>query len=797
MLVIAVKLVLVLMLFFLSTCLIGIGFKRYLNNINFAVCMALGAGVNVCLIAIIATVLGVFGIFHLSSFGIIYLLSMIVTGVWIRPLEVIKEADLHIGREILSIDKALVVIAVIAAVLYFSFPTYYMWGGRDYGLYLINGIHTAETGSVLYESDEYINEHYEELEDVVRLWYPALFSSYEDGISEVPGDINAQFLPMYWSLLSLGYLLFGMGGLGRTTAFITIIALCLFYSFVKNIFDKKVAVLASLLLTLCPAQIWGARITQSEQMAQLVMFLFFYLFYLGWKNNNDRMVLFSVTVAGFGCFCRLDNYIIGLGICAIAVYVLLFVRKSYKVAIKTALIWTGWVLISLASGFYFHYHYYVEHWQKNVLKYIVIANIAAIIFVALLYLLRNKIWALIEQDCYLKNAERIRRCVIGLLTLGAVFLYFVRPILQPESYVASALRQYCWYICPLTLIFALAGIAVFWKKCNVDQNIGDFEAVMPFLFIGMGLVMVYSVKPSITMDHYWMSRRWLPICFPFLIAFGMYGMQELCRKFVKLEIFVSVLCCAVVFGYIGYRDKDIWNYQSYQGMEEDYEETVAMIPEDAVIFTNNEGCASVLKYLYHKSVYLLKEDYDEVQLYQFISRYPNIYYMGEFYGGNLAWGINFDNCYRGIVGGVAPESSYLKYPEEKVEYSRTVDLYHLEPLESQDEINLTSVMFVLGDSQLSDDGIEMNESGICFYGPYFSIDKGSYAAHVEFSKGDADGVLEAVVDEEPVAMLEVPENADSVDINFEIERDSSIVQIRYTKENEGYLRCDSVVLQRR
>lgn len=796
MVVIGMKVVLVLVLFFLCTCLIAIGFKKYSVNTDFVVCLALGAGINVCLIAAISTLLGVFGVFNLVSFAIVYLLLMGIIGFWAKPLDVVKETNLCIGKEILSIDKVLIVIVLIAVVLYFSFPTYYMWGGRDYGLYFINGIHTAETGSVLYETDEYINEHYEELKDVIQLWYPALFSSYEDGISEVPGDINTQFLPLYWCLLSLGYLLFGTGGLGRMTAFITIIALCLFYSFIKSIFDKKVAVLSSLLLTICPAQIWGARITQSEQLAQLIIFLFFYLFYLGWKSNNDKVLLISVTAAGFGCFCRLDNYIIGLGICAISIYMLLFVREKYKTALNMALIWGGWVLASLISGFYFHYHYYVEHWQKNVLKYIVIANIAAMLLVMLFYLLRNKIWKLVEPDFYLKNAEWMRRCAVAVLILGAVFLYFVRPILQPESYIASALRQYCWYICPLTLVFALFGVSVFWRRCNIDNGVNDLEAISPFLIIGMGLVILYSVAPSITMDHFWMSRRWLPICFPFLIAFGMYGMLELSGIFTKMEKPVLLICCVIVFGYVGYKDKDIWNYQSYQGIEEDYEKLVEMVPEDAIIFTNNEGCASVLKYVYHVNAYLLKENYDTEKLYQYVSQYPNIYYMGEFYEHNLAWGIEFDNCYRGTVGGEAMEGCYLKYPEEKVEYSRTVDLYHLKTMESANDIDLTCAMYVLGDSRLSEEGIEMNESGVCFYGPYFSIDEGSYTAEVEFLNGDASGVLEIVVDEVTIETIQVPQDAGSVDIAFDIQKDGSIVQIRYTKENEGYLQCKKVVLKK-
>lgn len=796
MLVTVAKLVLVMMLYLFNSCLIGIGFKKYLKNTDFAACLALGAGINICLIAVVSTLLGVIGVFSLASFFCVYLLLIGIITWGVKPLQVARSTDLSIIREVKKIDKLLVIIIALASALYFLFPTYYMWGGRDYGLYYINSIHTAETGSVLYDTDEYVNEHFDELKDVIQLEYPALFSSYEDGISEVPGDINTQFLPMYWCLLSLGYLLFGLSGLGRVTAFITIVSLCLFFSFIKTSFNRKVAILSTFLLTICPAQIWGARITQSEQLAQLVLFIFFYIFYLGWKSNNDRMVLFATTIAGFGCFCRLDNYIIGLGVAAIAIYILLFVREKSKIALNMILIWGGWVIVSLISGFHFHYHYYEEHWQKNFLKYIVIANIVLILLVMLLFIVKNRVWHLIGPYFYQNNVEKIRICVVAALVLISAFLYFVRPILQPEGYYADALREYCWYICPLTFIFAIYGISRFWKTCNTENMLSVFEALEPFFFIGIGMVMLYSVEPSITMDHFWMSRRWLPVCFPFLISFGMYGMEEWSKKFRKGSSVVFVAICCVIFGYVGYKDKDIWNYQSYRGMSADYEELVEAIPEGAIILTNNEGCASVLKYVYHQNVYLIKPDYDADALYQYISQYSNIYYMGEFYGSSVAWGVQLDNFYRGMVGGEAMEGCFSKYPEEKKEYSRTVDLYHLKPMELSNAADLTYSLFMLSDSRLSENGIEMTTSGTCFFGPYFAVGEGRYIAELEFEGEDASGVVEIVVDEETIETMELSAEAERVEIPFYIEKDESILQIRYTKFSDESLLCESVILKR-
>lgn len=796
MLVIGIKLIVIMLFYIFGSCLIGAGLKKCLKDIKNTTCIALGAGLNICLMAVVSTLLGVIGIFNLISFFACYFLILGIIAVWVKPLQMMKDTNLYVGKEIKSIDKCLIAIIVIAALLYFLFPTYYMWGGRDYGLYYINGVHTAETGSVLYDTDEYINEHYDELKDIIELQYPALYSSYEDGISEMPGDINAQFLPMYWCLLALGYLLFGLGGLGRITAFITIISLCLFYSFIENIFDRKIAILSTFLLAICPAQIWGARITQSEQLAQLVMFLFFYLFYLGWKNDSNKILLLAIMMAGFGCFCRLDNYIIGLGVGAVAVYMLLFVREKSRVALNMILIWGGWVATSLISGFYFHYHYYKEHWQRNFLKYIVITNAVLIVLVILIFLLRSKIWRLIKQELYKENAEKFRIFVVAVLVLMNGFLYFVRPNLQSEGYYATALREYCWYICPLTFVFALYGISHFWKRCNTKNMLNDFEALEPFLLIGIGMVTLYSIEPSITMDHFWMSRRWVPVCFPFLISFGMYGMEKWVERFGKKANYVLVILCCIIFAYVGYKDKGIYNYQSYQGMYKDYEELVEAIPENAIILTKNEGCASVLKYVYDRNVYLMRENYDTDALYQYVCGYSNIYYMGELNDSTVAWGIKFENLYRGTVGGEAIESYFYKYPEEKVEYSRNVDLYHLSPMESEATANLTYCLSLSENSSMSEYGIEMTTSGMGFFGPYCSVDAGEYIAKLEFQGESAEGVVEIVVDEETIETINVSQEERKVAVPFTIEKDKSILQIRYTKSSDSSLQCKNVLLKK-
>lgn len=764
----------------------------------------LSLGLNTLLITAFATVLSLVGIFHIVILCVIYALFVTASAIGMRVWSSCSDSDMNGKKKFLTLAKAeypIICILILASVLYLVFPTSYMWSGRDYGVYIVNAVHTAETESSLYETDSFLNENYEEVKDFIKIGYPAFYSSYEEEISVNPGDINAQFLPMYWCLLAIGYSVGGMEGLIRISGVVSLITLGIFYYFGKRVFNKRVAVIATLLLAICPAQLWGARITQSEQLAQMMFLLAVSLFSYGWQEDKKHVIYLATAVLGLGCFCRMDNYILGLGIICIGIYATLWNREKRKTMFYAVMQYVIWFVTSLAYGFTVHHYYYYEHWvKKGVLKYLVLGNAGLLAVYMILYLVSKRYICkrnLIKEICSRKQLVLVIGAGIALFFL---YMYFCEFLKHGDWTTASNLQEYCWYICPLTLIFAVCGIV---KEC-MAKNEAEFEhleAILLFLGIGLISTMLYTVNPSITMDHYWMSRRWVTVNFPFLILFGMYGIDCIWsseRFKYNVGKVVSIGCIAIIFVYVGYRDKDIWNRQAYAGMIEQYEELSEKIPDDAIVLTKNEACASMLRYVYHKDVYTMKTDYDIETLTAYVESHDNVYYLGELTQMELLWGIQLDKLYDGELISAAPECSWDSYPDETEYYVRNVDLYHMN-IGSSNQVELCDYLVLFEGSSLENGIIYLDDMGCRFYGPYCTGNSGQYVLEMQFSSdidaGQVIGTMEVVINEQVVSSVEVTGGDYVKEISFAVPNAADVIQFRFQKSVEGQVLCESLALR--
>lgn len=765
---------------------------------------ALSLGLNVLLVTVLATILSLIGMFHIVIVCVCYALLITAGGIGMRVWKSCTTLDMNEKKCFSTLMKAecpIICILIIAGVLYLAFPTTYMWSGRDYGVYIVNAVHTAETGSSLYETDRFLNENYEEVKDFIKIGYPAFYSSYEEGISVNPGDINAQFLPMYWCLLAIGYSIGGMGGLVRISGVVSLITLGIFYYFGKRVFNKRVAVIATLLLAICPAQLWGARITQSEQLAQMLFLLAVSLFSYGWQENKKQILYLATAVLGIGSFCRMDNYILGMGIICIGIYTALWNRQRRRTMLYAVMQYVLWLIASIVYGFTVHHYYYYEHWaEKGVLKYLVLGNLGLLIVYVGVYLITQNYTCKknpIKEIC----SHKLSVFVIGVgIALFLLYMYFYEFLKNGDWTTASNLQEYCWYICPLTLILAVYGIV---KKCMVKNEAEFVHLEAIFLFLGIGLIstLLYTVKPSITMDHYWMSRRWVTVNFPFLILFGMHGADRIWsseRLKYNLGKILALASVIYVFIYVGDKDKLIWNTKSYEGMAQQYEELCRNIPDDVIVLTRNEASAAMLRYAYQKQVYSLREDYDINALRAYAETHDDVYYLGELTQMELLWGLQLDKIYDGELVSVAPECSWDSYPDETESYVRNVDLYHMN-IGFLNQVELCDYLVLFEGSSLENGIIYMDAPGCRFYGPYCTGNHGQYALEMQFSSdidvGEVLGTMEVVINEQVVSSVEICGGDTVEEMRFTVPDIHDVVQFRFQKSVEGRVLCKSLLLQ--
>lgn len=797
------KLIVLLIVFLFGVAVIAQIIRKKNRKIFLGEAMFLGMGMALVLLAVISMCLSWIGFFRLRYIWSIYILILCAIGAYCKIFEKVstnKRRIIEVWQEV-KVDKGLIFILIIASVLYLLFPSYYMWSGRDYGVYIVNAVHTSETGSSVYQSDEFINEHYEELKDFLELGYPAFYSSYEDGISSMPGDINAQFLPLFWCLLAIGYSILGMRALVRVPAVITLVALGVYYYLVKRNIDKRIAFLSTLLLAICPAQIWGARITQSEQMAQLIFFLFISCFLYGWSEYRDSWVYFAGILAGIGNFCRLDNYVLGIGIFIFGIYIILWNRKRCKTVMVLILEYLSFGIASFIYGVIVHYHYFYEHWGKGVLKYLTIGNIFLALIFFMVFLTRKKK----KEDAnrvyiFFKNRNNVKILYVAF-ALTLLNLFISNPFVSDSDITVPFLQQYGWYICPILFLFFVIGLFEF-SVIEEENEYERKEASMLFVGIGIISLLLYTFFPSITLDHFWMSRRWIVVNFPFVIAFGVYGiiiLQSLCKKRSRMLKGIQIVCVSAILIYIIAKDCVIWNKAAFKEMPSEFARVADELPNDKLILTQNEGYAAMLRYVYHKQVYLLKDDFDKGALRDYCKNNDGeVYFLGENPREELFWGIAESLCVKDSISVTEPETVFNKYPEEWFVDTRNADLYQMKVV-GENVLDITARLKLYDNSFCDKSAIYTQGRGVAFYGPYVKIENGEYECIINITTDDesqeVNGLLEVVNNEEVIKSLDVRQ-AGQKKVAFLLNDNENVLQVRYTNYTDSRLKIDDVQIIR-
>lgn len=640
-------------------------------------------------------------------------------------------------------DKAAALLLAVAFCLSFFFPVKYLLAGRDPGVYLINGVHIAQTGSIEYESDEWLDEHYEEAGEVVSLFYPAYYSEYEYQLSENPGKVVTQFLHMYPSVLAVGYRLSGLEGLVRVNAVIAFFSLGVIYCMARRMFSPKAACIALLFLTVNPAQIWSGRITQSEILSQLILFLGIWIFYEGWERDEKKCAVYAGILFGLSTFNRIDTYIIGAGILLTLGYCELFrVKRQYMR--RTAGIYLGLGLLSLLYGFHFSYPYYEEHLKKGLLA-VLLLNAGLLAATGFLVLFRRmsegKEWTKDDQKIKEWIRERGSRWLTVLLGGLGVFAYVFRPLLFQNIERARdryAMQQFCWYTTILGILFMLYGIFQIFRKQK------NWEAYLLFLGISLTNMLVYIFRPSISADHIFMSRRWIFVCIPAVLILAGHGIVEMR---LKKDMFCRALQGAAVFlisVFFLYESRVFLIQKMYDGMEQQYEAAVESLEDDRVYVTNNTSIAGIYRFMYGKQVYLLKDAGAKLEEYL---EDQELFYLGN-PGGLDPFCVQAKEEAEIQIRGIFLEKSTEYFPRSLYEECLDSSIYRLTPA-GKTEVEVELDTLTLGGlSERTEQGIVCEGEGYAFWGPYMNLEPGTYRVEFELEteiQGEAQGTCQAAV----------------------------------------------------
>ncbi|BEP14577.1 hypothetical protein acdb102_28880 [Acidothermaceae bacterium B102] len=348
-----------------------------------------------------------------------------------------------------------------------------------------------------------------------------------------PGDvIQPQFMSGLPVTITPAYWLGGLAWLLKANAVIGAFALLAFAGFVARAVGPRAAPFATLVLALAYPETHAFRSPYSEPLTQLMVFGGLCLLWDAGRTR-PRAVALAGMVLGLTAAVRVDALADLLPLAAVVVVYALSGRARDARALAFGLF--GGVAVGAGDGFLLHYAYL--HDTRAQLRLVGLAAVAVAVGVAIA--VRVGRW-LQERGTWQRARHRLGVAVAVGVPIVAILGWAVRPYVDhPHSppgdntaeevgrlqalahlridphrtYAEESLRWMGWWVgAPAILMAALAAglVARRWLQ-------GRDAALVPVVGTGLAVALLVFWRPSITPDHPWADRRFVPIVLPVLV----------------------------------------------------------------------------------------------------------------------------------------------------------------------------------------------------------------------------------------------------------------------------------------
>jgi len=412
---------------------------------------------------------------------------------------------------------AIVPIVLVAGGLWlYGTPAEYVLGGKDPGGYVNEGVQIAQRGGLV-TVDPVIASVPPEFRDLVLPSHntPSYYGSRFMGffvLDPEAGTVLGQFPHFLPASVAIAYGLDGLTGVRRVTHFWTLLGLVSVYVFASRLFGRLVAASGTLLLAINLIEVWYSGYPNAEVVAQALLFAAM----LAWSRAQvDSLPFFGPVAAsllGMLLFLRVDM-VIALGgfvgaaalgrmaglapvvgffpvltvwLAAAALYLLRLMQPYMAIPLVWAAALPGWEVAAMA-----------------------LTACAALVIVF--------------GAARLPAVRRLLPGVWPVMAVAALVLtgyaYFFRTAAgKLAEHDAIALRSFGWYVLPLGLGAAMIGYVAAVRRFVARDSV--------FLLTFTLYAAFFFYKIRIVPEHYWMTRRFLPIILPgtlLLAAFAALG----------------------------------------------------------------------------------------------------------------------------------------------------------------------------------------------------------------------------------------------------------------------------------
>ncbi len=428
---------------------------------------------------------------------------------------------------------------VLAAGLYSAFPTESILVERDEGVYANHGIYIAHHGR-LDVPYPFPNEFENVFKEAGSAYHssgridPELGGSYYyfPGFYLTSPNMTAQFGHLLPVWLAQAFSTLGRYGLFGLNAIFAILSLSVFYGICRSVVPEPYAVAATLFLGFNPSELWIARTTLSEVLAQLFISSGLLLLLQALKQNDQWLGRWAGIFIGFSAMVRIDSFFAVplLFLSHLLARIVEETRGKGSIGVWTALYQGAAPIFILALGYYALFSTLYFHHLSPSLKWIGLGSIGSLF--VLVVTSPRFLW-LVRPSLTSKRAVIL--VGLGLFTLSG-YAYWVRPnavlyskILfhmrwwsDPENSGTHSLVNMGRYLSvPVIWIGILGWFVTFWALVRNSRD----NHLAAMLVVYAGFAVLYLWNPSISPDHFWAIRRFIPVVIPGFIVFATIGAQ--------------------------------------------------------------------------------------------------------------------------------------------------------------------------------------------------------------------------------------------------------------------------------
>lgn len=404
-------------------------------------------------------------------------------------------------------------LVLVGLAMFFSVrPAEWIIGGRDPGIYMNEGIQISQRGSLVV-TDPMVAAMPTEFHPLFFLPQPSYEWGYERRrflgffiLDSTAGTVVGQFPHLFPTWVAIGYDLNGITGARYTAGLWALLGVLAVYFAGAWLMGRAAAFAGALLLTVHVTQVWFAGLPHAECVLQAFVFAGLLAYARAHVDEDRFFAPLAAVLLGLGVFA----HITGVFVAATAGGAALVGRFAGQ-----RFLWS--FVLPLAAAVVLYVVYLFTVLLPYAAQPLLFVRSLQSVHVVLLALGGSGVLALAWAADRPAIAATVRRwlpAVVGAtICVAAGYALFFRQAggrLAPHD--AEALRTFTrFYLLPIGMAAALVGWVLVVSR--------SFWRGLAFILAIAFFALFFFYKARIVAEHFWWSRRYLPLILPACLLF--------------------------------------------------------------------------------------------------------------------------------------------------------------------------------------------------------------------------------------------------------------------------------------